>query len=323
MELNISPSKADPYDVIIIGGGPAGATAALYTARAGLRTLIIDKGATAGALGKAAKIANYPGVPGSISGDELVRQMREQAVSFGAEIVTDKVLRADLEPSPKQIWAGQGVYEGRAIMIATGSMGRTNRIQGEESLLGRGVSYCATCDGAFFREKEVAVVGNNDEAVEEALTLSRFAVRVHLLSPTAELQVSADLAEDLDSQSNIILYPATRALEITGGNKVEAVRARDSQGEEISIPVSGAFVYLQGNLPITDFLEGQLDTSDGGCLLVDESYQTAVPGVFAAGDVLCKHVKQVVVAAAEGASAAVAADRFLRGRKKLRPDWAK
>ena len=323
MELSITSLETDPYDVIIVGGGPAGATAALYTARADLRTLIIDKGATAGALGKAAQIANYPGVPGPIGGDELVRQMREQAVSFDAEIVTDKVLRADLQSSPKQVWTGQGVYEGRAIIIATGSMGRTNRIQGEESLLGRGVSYCATCDGAFFREKEVAVVGNNDEAVEEALTLARFATKVHLLNPTTELDASPEAVRDLDSQSNIFLLPNTRVLEILGDNKVEAVRTRDDQREEYSIPVSGAFIYLQGNLPVTDFLDGQLETDDIGCLLVDESYQTAIPGVFAAGDVLCKHVKQVVVAAGEGASAAIAADRFLRKRKKLRPDWAK
>lgn len=313
---------AKRYDVLIIGGGPAGATAALYTARAGLSTLVIDKGLTAGALGTTGQIVNYPGVPGPISGAELVRLMREQAASFGAEFVNDKALRAELTGEEKKVWGGQGVYTGRAVIIATGALGRAQHVPGEERLLGRGVSYCATCDGAFFRGRQVAVAGNNDEAVEEALTLTRFASMVHFLSPTPDLNASPHLAEELRSHPRVSFYPAAKLREIVGAETVEGVRFV-SQGQEQSIPVNGVFIYLQGNVPVTDFLEGQLPTSEGGCLLVDENFQTALPGVFAAGDVLCKHLKQAVIAAAEGARAAMAVDRYLHGREKLRPDWSK
>jgi thioredoxin reductase (NADPH) len=313
----------ESYDVIIIGGGPAGATAALYTARAGLSTLVMDKGLTAGALGTTAKIVNYPGVPGPVSGSELVRLIRDQAVSFGAKFTTDKVLRADLRQDPKQVWSTQGMYQARAVIVATGAMGRTDQIPGEERLLGRGVSYCAICDGAFFRGQEVAVAGNNDEAVEEALTLTRFVAKVHFHSPTSELKATPELADELAAHPSVVLYPATRIREIAGEDRVQAVKVVSQQDGEQTIPVGGAFIYLQGSVPVIDFLEDQLLTGDGGCLVADGDFQTAVPGVFAAGDVLCKHLKQAVLASAEGAAAAMAVDRHLHGRNKLRPDWSR
>lgn len=322
MEAALLPQAREPYDVVVIGGGPAGATAALYTARAGFRTLVLDKGLTAGALGMSSKIVNYPGVPGPLTGAELVQTIRRQAASFGAEFVNDKVLRVDLRADPKQVWGGEGVYTGRVVVIATGSMGRKRHIPGEEPLVGRGVSYCATCDGAFFRDREVAVVGNNDEAAEEALTLARFARQVHLLSPTSDLRAAPSLAEELASHPRIALYLSARVEEIVGDTKVTGVRVR-LKGEERTLPVDGVFIYLQGNVPITDFLEGQLPLGEGGCLVVDENFQTAIPGVFAVGDVLCRHLKQAVVAAAEGAVAGMAIDRYLSGRTKLRPDWSR
>lgn len=321
MISGISLQGAQVYDLIIIGGGPAGATAALYAARASLTTLVIDKGLTAGAAARAEQMANFPGL-GPISGTDLVRRIREQAASFGAEFVTDKVLRVDLFTDPRQVWAGQGVYRGRAIIIATGSMGRSHYLPGEERLLGRGVSYCATCDAAFFRDREVAVLGNNDEAVEEALTLTRFAARVHFLSPTTDLHASPELAQELTAHPKVTLRLSARVMEMVGEGQVEGLRVVLPEGEEL-LPVAGVFIYLQGNVPVTDFLNGQLPLGDGGCLRVDESFQTAVPGVFAAGDVLCRHLKQAVVAAAEGAIAAIAADRYLRGRTELRPQWSK
>ncbi len=315
------PPKPDVYDVIIIGGGPAGGSAAIYTARADLKTVVIDKGLTAGALGMASEIANYPGLPEPIAGVELVRRMRDQARSFGATFVDEKVLRVDLKGDPKQVWTGAEGYQGRAVIIATGAMGRTRRFPGEERLLGRGVSYCATCDGAFFRDKEVAVAGNNDEAIEEALTLTRFASRVHVLNPTSDLRAPEELVEELRAHDKVTIHASTRIREIVGENRVDAVHVV-KQGEEETIEVDGVFVYLQGNLPITDFLDDQVPTNEEGCLTVGESFQTSVDGVFAVGDVLCTHVKQAVIAAAEGVEAAIAVDRYLHGREKLRPDWS-
>jgi thioredoxin reductase (NADPH) len=328
MDVGFLSTGNNTYDVNFIGGGPAGATAALYTARAGLKTLALDKAVSAGALGMSSKIANYPGVPGPISGAELVRTIRDQAAAFGAEFVSDKVLRVDLQSGPKQVWGTQGLFRGRAVIVATGSMGRTNRIPGEERLLGRGVSYCATCDGAFFREQEVSVVGNNDEAVEEALTLTRFASRLHFFSPTADLKASEELVDELLAHPVVIPHLSTRVSEILGEEQVEGVRV-SSEGqvqlpvEEQVVPSRGVFIYLQGNVPMIDFLEGQLPTREGGCLAVDQDFYTGVPGVFAVGDVLCKHPKQAVLAAAEGAAAAMAVDRYLHGRQKLRPDWSR
>jgi thioredoxin reductase (NADPH) len=312
----------DTYDAIIIGGGAAGATAAIYTARADLKTLVLDKGLRTGALGLTGQIANYPGVPDKVSGAELLKRIRGQAESFGAHFVQDKVLTTDLRAEIKEVHGGKGIYHGRAVIIATGSMGRTHTVPGEERLLGRGVSYCATCDGAFFRDQEVAVAGNNDEAIEEALFLTRFASRVHLLVQTPELKASPDLAAEVTQHPTVEIYLATRLREVLGEQQVESVRVVPRGGQEQVVPVAGAFIYLQGGQPITDFLDGQLPTTETGCLMVDEAMQTSISGVFAVGDVLCNHLKQVVVAAAEGAIAAIALQRFLSGREKLRPDWS-
>ncbi len=315
-------SKPEVYDVIVIGGGPSGASAAIYTARSDLKTLVIDKGITAGALGMASKIANYPGLPEPVKGADLVRKIRHQAHSFGATFINEKVLRVDLDGAPKQVWTGEGGYKGRAVIIATGAMGRTNRFPGEERLVGRGVSYCATCDGAFFRNQEVAVAGGNDEAAEEALTLTRFASRVHVLVTQSDLRASDELVEELKTRDNVTIHPSTRIKEIKGENQVEAIDII-AQGETKTIEVSGVFVYLQGNVPIIDFLDEQVSINEEGCLVVDEIFQTGVEGVFAVGDVLCKHVKQAAIAAAEGVEAAIAVDRHLHGRKQLRPDWSR
>lgn len=321
--LSLPDSSNDTYDVVIIGGGPAGATAAIYTARAGLKTLVLDKGLTTGALGITGKIANYPGVPGEIGGAELLERMREQARSFGAQFVNDKVIGVELQSEPKTVFGNNGAYPARAVIIATGSMGRGTRVKGEEELLGHGVSYCATCDGAFFRNQEVVVAGNSDEAIEEALFLTQFASVVHFLSPTPELKAPQHLIDELLANPKVTFYPGASLREVIGSGKVEAVRfAMRGQGEQ-TLSVSGAFIYLQGGKPITDFLQGQLEISDTGCLIVDREFQTAIPGVFAVGDVLCNHVKQAVIAAAEGATAAIAVEKVLRGRKQMVADWSK
>jgi len=312
----------DVYDVIIIGGGPGGASAAIYTARADLRTLVIDKGLTAGALGITAKISNYPGVPGPVSGEQLVRTMREQAQSFGAQFMTDKVVGVDLGADPKMIMGGSGTYYGRTVILASGSMGRAATIPGEEEYLGRGVSYCATCDGAFFRGRPVAVVGSNDEALEEALFLTKFASQVHLLVPTPRLKASAALVEEITHSPVVRVYLGARAREVLGGDLVQGLRVHPREGAPFDLAVDGVFLYLQGSQPITDFLGGQVQATNSGCLVVDAEYQTTLPGVFAIGDLLCEHIKQAVIAAADGVQAAIAVDKFLHQRAAVRVDWS-
>ncbi|MCS6948833.1 MAG: FAD-dependent oxidoreductase [Armatimonadota bacterium] len=323
-EFQVTPSVPEEvYDVAIIGGGPAGATAAIYAARANLKTIVIDKGIANGALGITSRIANYPGVPGEISGEELVRRMRQQAESFGAVFVQDRIQATDLLSDPKVLFGNAGTYTAKAVIIATGSMGRGNRVPGEDRLLGRGVSYCATCDAAFFRDQEVAVAGSSEEAVEEALFLTGFASRVHFLSPKRELHADPELVKELTEHPKVTTYWGVTLREVIGEDKVEAVRYRTPIGTEETLPVAGVFIYLQGGHPITDFLAGQISLGEGGCILVDSEYQTAIPGVYAVGDVICHHVKQAVVAAAEGAIAAMAVEKQLRGRKKLVVDWSK
>lgn len=311
------------HDVVIIGGGPAGASAAIYTARAGLKTLVIDKGLTAGALGITGRIANYPGVDAEVNGAQLLETMRNQARSFGAEFITDKVIGVDLLSEQKTVFGNNGTYTSRAVIIATGSMGRGTRVKGEDELLGHGVSYCATCDAAFFRDQHVVVAGSSDEAIEEALFLTRFVNRVHFLCPTPELKAPQHLVDEIHANQKVQLYKGASIKEIIGEQKVEAVRFTERGQPEQVLPVTGAFIYLQGGKPITDFLVGQLQLSETGCLLVNEEYQTSIPGVFAVGDILCNHIKQAVVAAADGAIAGMAVEKTLRGRKQFSVDWSK
>jgi len=230
-------------------------------------------------------------------------------------------LRVDLDGTPKRAWTGEGSYQGRTMIIATGSMGRINRFPGEQRLVGRGVSYCATCDAAFFRGQAVAVAGDTDEAVEEALTLTRFASRVHLVVPRSEIRASEGLVEELTAHEGVTIYPATSIKEIKGENQVEAIDI-GARGKVETIAVSGVFIYLQGNVPVVDFLGEQVSINEDGCLVVDDTFRTSIDGVFAVGDVLCKHVKQAAIAAAEGVIAATAVDRYLHGRQQLRPDWS-
>lgn len=315
-------SDSTLYDILIIGGGPAGATAGIYAARAGLKVGILDKGLTTGALGTTSKIANYPGIEGEIGGAELLQVMRKQALEFGAEFINDKAIGSDLSSSPKSVFGNFGVYSARSIIIATGSMGRANLIKGEEELLGRGVSYCAVCDAAFFKGKDVAVIGKSDEALEEALYLTRFVKTLHFFSPTEQVNVPPEALAELTEKENVVMHPGCVVREICGEGHVNCLRvsARGSKETE-ALPVEGVFVYLQGAKPITDFVAGQLEISDEGCLQVDRENQTAIPGVYAVGDVLCSHVKQAVIAASDGAIAAISAEKWLRGKARYRMDW--
>lgn len=309
------------YDVVIIGGGPAGASCALYTARARLSTLIIDRSASAGALAIASKIANYPGVKGSIHGAELLEVMREQAADFGTEFIKSTVVGVDFRMEPKIIYTPEETYTGRAVVIATGSMGRKDRLPGEEKFLGRGVSYCATCDAAFFVDQEVAIVGDTDIAIEECLFLTRFARLVHLIVPRSELKGWSELIDSVRENPKVSIHLGTRLEEIMGTDSVDSVRVSDTAGAMEIIPVSGVFVLLSGNAPTTDYLGGAVPLTTEGCVAVDDEKTTVMPGVYAIGDVTCAHIKQAAVAAADGIIAALAIDKYLNMRERVRADY--
>jgi thioredoxin reductase (NADPH) len=311
------------YDVLILGGGPAGTTAAIYASRANLKTAVVDKGVTAGALGITGKIANYPGISEEISGLELLQRMRGQAKKFGTEFIQDHVQGLDITADPKVVYGNLGNYTARAVVIATGAMGRTRRIPGEEKLLGNGVSYCATCDGAFYRDMVVAVTGSNDEAIQEALFLTRFASQVHFFSPSPELKAPQELMAEFNKNPKVVVYLGAAVQEVLGETAVQAIKYNQRGKGEQLLEVSGVFFYLQGAQPITDFLLEQLPINETGCLNVNSEFQTVLPGVYAIGDVLCDHVKQAVVSAAEGAVTGIAIEKYLRGRKQLTPDWSK
>ncbi len=310
----------DIYDVIIIGGGPAGLTAALYASRSKLKTLILDKSPTAGALAYSNKIENYPGLTSPVSGKELLDTMKRQAIGFGAEYREMQVVGINLLGDIKEVFSMDKTYSGKTLIIATGSMGRKPGIKGEGEFLGRGVSYCAICDAAFFRGKTVCVIGNSEEAVKEAGLLSRFAETVYLISPTQKLKVEDHPDLKLPNVRSLLGYHVNT---IEGKEVVERIRMFDPGKKEIELNLSGVFVYLHGNVPITDFLTGSLKTGEDGCIQINCMMETSVLGVFAAGDVTCTEIRQVVVAASQGCIAALAAEKYLYKRKRYRMDWAK
>lgn len=307
-------------DVLIIGGGPAGASAAIYAARGGHKVVVLDKNERAGALGITHLIANYPGVQGEISGADLLARMRGQAESFGAEFIQTKVNGMFLDGEDKQVFTTDGdTWHARAVILATGGMGKSKTIPGESELLGRGVSYCATCDAAFYKGRTAAVVGASEEAIEEALVLARFAEKVYLLNPKPKLDVSEELIERVIAQENLELQNGAKVRAVLGEGKVESV---EFSGKEPNLEVDGVFLYLTGTKPIVDYAAGALDMEEGSCLVVDRDFQTSQPGVFAVGDILCRVIKQAVVAASEGTIAALGADRYLTGAKNVRKDYA-
>ncbi len=309
------------YDVIIIGGGPAGLSAAQYSARAKLKTIVIDKSPTAGALAYASIIENYPGLERPISGKELLENFRSQAINFGAQYIESQVVGVSLEGEIKEVHTMDNTYKGKTVIIATGSMGRKPTIKGEADFLGRGVSYCAICDAAFFKGKKVCVVGDSEEALKEAGVLTRFADEVYLISPSKKLKVKED-HPDL-SIKNLRVLLGQSVISIEGEEVVERVKLKDDAGNESTLELSGVFVYLYGSKPIVDFLQGSVELSDDDCIAVNRMMESNIPGVFAAGDVTCTEVRQVVVAAANGCIAALSAEKYIFHRKRRRYDWHK
>lgn len=309
------------YDVVIIGGGPAGLSAAQYAARSNLRTIVVDKSATAGALAFTSRIENYPGLPRSISGKELLDIFREQAISFGAEYVEEQVTGVRLDSEIKEVHTFDKTYQGRTVIIATGSMGRKPSIKGEKEFLGKGVSYCAICDAAFFRGSTVCVIGDSEEAVKEAGLLSRFADTVYLVSPSKKLKVDDDYP--ILRIQNIRVLNGQSVKSIEGSEVVERIHMSDAEGKESTLVVSGVFVYLHGTKPVIDFLGESIELSEEECIISNKMMETSIPGVFAAGDVVCTEVRQVVIAASHGCIAALSAEKHIHHRKRRKYDWGK
>jgi len=309
------------YDVVIIGGGPAGATAALYAARAELNTLVLDKAIRAGALGITTKIANYPGIKEVLTGEALLQRMREHAELYGAQVKKTKVTGTLLTQDPKQIFIAEGdTILARSVIVATGAMGRSQTVPGEQELLGKGVSYCATCDGAFYKGQEVFVYGSSEETADEALFLTRYASKVHLACAKPKLEAQPELQERVTQHEKIVFRPKTRLKAIEGSESVTHAVLLAPSGEE-RLPVTGVFIFAQGGKPIIDYLGGQLELTPKGHVRVNEEMATSVPGVFACGDLLGQGAEQAVVAAAYGCIAALAADKFLNKRAGLVKDY--
>ncbi len=309
-------------DVVIVGGGPAGCSCALYTSRADLKTIILDKNPSVGALAITHQIANYPGVPVDISGEDLLTLMRDQAIQYGTDYRRAQVFGIDVTGSWKTVFTPEGTFKARALVVASGAMGRPASFKGEAEFLGRGVSYCATCDGAFYKGREVAVIGVNKEAIEEAQVLTKFASTVHWITSNDPKDDDVH-AQDLIAHSNVQHWSKTRLLQIDGneggvtGIQVKARSAEQTQ----NLALEGVFVYMSGSKPITDFLGDQVALKEDGGVVVDDFMSTTSEGVWAIGDIRNTPFKQAVVAASDGCIAAMAIDRYLNSRKSIRVDW--
>lgn len=313
-------------DVAIIGGGPAGCTCALYTSRGNHKTVIIDKNPSVGALAITSTIANYPGVDPTMSGEELLDNMRKQAIDYGAEYHRAQVFMLDFGDEEgdgmKTVYTPDLTVNARVLVLATGALGRTPSYRGEAEYLGKGVSYCATCDGAFYQDSPVAVVGVTQEAIEEAEFLTTFASTVHWITQRS-IDETDPLAQRLLAHGNVKQWVNTRMMEVEGdvsGVTGVALKERSSEENEY-LKVEGVFIYDAGSKPITDYISSNINYRENGGVEVDDEMATSVPGVYAIGDIRNTPFKQVVVAASDGCIAAMSIDKYIKGRKNIRVDW--
>jgi thioredoxin reductase (NADPH) len=305
-------------ELIIIGGGPAGYTAALYAARANLRPLVIEGFQWGGQLMITSDVENYPGYADGIMGPEMMQDFRRQAERFGTEFLTDDVTRVDFTSEPFRVWVGDDEYQAAAVVVATGATARKLGLASEEALQGRGVTYCATCDGAFYREKEVLVVGGGDSAMEEASFLTKFASKVTVVHRRDEFRASQIMIDRARANPKIEFVMNATVDEVLGveGGKMTGVRLRNTITDDTwTIPADGLFVAI-GHDPNTALFVDQLDHDDAGYLVTQaRSTETNVPGVFAAGDVQDHTYRQAITAAGSGCMAALDAEKFLAARE--------
>ncbi|MGH2663835.1 MAG: thioredoxin-disulfide reductase [Actinomycetota bacterium] len=304
---------ADERNVIVIGSGPAGHTAALYAGRANLEPLLLKGLEAGGQLMLTTDVENYPGFPEGVLGPELMDLMEKQAVRFGAEMLHQSATRVDLSSAPFGVWSGDEEFRARTVIIAAGASPKMLDVEGERRLLGHGVSTCATCDGFFFRNQELVVVGGGDSAMEEALFLTRFASKVTVVHRRDELRASKIMQQRAFDHDKIDFVWDTEVDEVLGDGQVSGVRLRNAKtGETSELPVGGMFVAI-GHTPNTAIFEGQLEMSNGWIVVDEPSSQTSVQGVFAAGDAVDFTYRQAVTAAGMGCKAAMDAERYLGG----------
>jgi len=301
------------YDVLILGGGPAGLTAALYAKRAGVSALVLEREIYGGQMANTPAVENYPGIV-NISGVDLAMALYEQVTGLGVEVRLEGPVSYQLNTEVKTVATARGLYEARTVIIANGVKRRLLGCPGEERLAGRGVSYCATCDGAFFRGREVAIVGGGNTALEDALFLANGCSAVHLIHRRDRFRGSPILADAVEKRENIVIHWNTVVEEITGEDKVAGAWLRDVvTGKETSLPVAGVFVAV-GLAPDNAAFAGQLQLDGAGYIRAGEDCRTSLPGVFAAGDTRTKEVRQIITAAADGAVAALGAAGFVSSR---------
>lgn len=299
------------YEMIVIGGGPGGYTAALYAARAGLQVLVVEKLSAGGQMALTSQVDNYPGFPEGVDGFELGENMQQQAQRFGAETLLANVTGLHLQGEIKEVQTSEGAFYSKTVVIATGANPRELGLESERALIGRGVAYCAACDGLFYRGKTVVVVGGGNTAAADALLLSRIAKKVILVHRRDTLRATKIYHKPLMEAENVQFYWNSAVTQLHSGEKLTGVTVQNLQtGEETLVEADGIFISI-GRKPATQLVSGQLELDEGGYIVAGESTRTSIPGVYAVGDVRTKQVRQIVTAVADGAIAAHQAEEFL------------
>ena len=305
-------------DLIIVGGGPAGLTAGLYAARARLKCVLLERLAPGGQVLNTNHVENYPGFPEGVGGFDLVDRMKTQAEKFGLPIRSDEVVRLELNGETKRVFLRDEALEAATVILSTGATWKKLGVEGEGSLSGKGVSYCATCDGPFFTDEDVAVIGGGDTAVEEAMFLTRFASKIYVIHRRERLRATPLLQERALAAPKIQFLWNSVPVRILGKDGVEEIEVRNvKSGEIVSKQVKGVFVFI-GTLPNTAHVEGQLELDDKGFVVTDQEMRTSVPGVFAAGDVRSKLFRQISTAVGEGAAAAFSVEKYLENARDVK-----